>query len=73
MRKFVGQVRIRLISQLIKGILIALQKLLKYFNGTDISAFVIPRSLVSPKNVHLNLNESQSVIGYLGSSLQYCH
>ena len=73
MRKFVGQVRIRLISQLIKGILIALQKLLKYFNGTAISAFVIPRSLVLAKNVHLNLNELQSIIGYLGSSLQYCH
>ena len=63
------QVRIRLISQLIKGILKVLKKLPKYFNGTAIFAFIIPRSLVLAKNLDLNLNELESVIGFFRSFL----
>ena len=32
----VDHLRLRLVSQLISGILRVLQKLLKYFNGTDV-------------------------------------
>ena len=63
------QVRITLISQLIKGILKVLKKLFKYFNDTAISAFIIPRSLVLAKNLDLNLNELESAIGFFCSSL----
>ena len=60
------QVRIRLISQLIKDISGVLQKSLRYFNGTAISAFTIPQLLASAKNLALNLNELESVMGFLG-------
>ena len=46
MTQFDEQVRIRLISQLIKGISIVLKNCFKYFNGIATSAFIIPRSLV---------------------------
>ena len=46
MPQFPGQIRISLIPQLIKGILIVLQKLLKCFNYTAISTFTIPALLV---------------------------
>ena len=39
-----------------------LQNLLKYFNGTVISAFIIPSLLVLAKNLALNLNELESVM-----------
>ena len=39
--QFSDQVRMRLISQLIHDISRAAQKLLKYFNGTVISAFFL--------------------------------
>ena len=38
--QFSDQVKIRFISQLIKGVSGVLQKLLKYFNGTAISTFL---------------------------------
>ena len=63
------KVKMRLISQLFKGISRDLQKLLKYFNGTTISA-LIPSFLVLFKNLDLNLNNSESIIGFFGSSLQ---
>ena len=42
------QIKIRLISQLIKGISRVVQKLLKYFNGTIIPTFFVPLSPVAP-------------------------
>ena len=62
-----------LILQLIKGISWALQKLLKYFNGTAISAFLISVLLVLPNILDLKMHDSDSVIAALfngGSSLQ---
>ena len=73
MTQFDEQVRIRLISQLIKGISIVLKNCFKYFNGIATSAFIIPRSLVLSENLDLNLNELESVTRSFGSSLQYFH
>ena len=56
--QFDDHVKIRLTSQLIKGISKVLQKLLKYFNGTIISTSFVPSSPVSPVIFALNLNES---------------
>ena len=67
---FSDQVRIRLSSQLIKGISIVLQKLLSYFKDTAISAFIISALLVLSKNLDLNLNDSESVILRCVTSLQ---
>ena len=63
-----GQVRIRLSSQLIKGISGVLQKLLKYFNGTAIFAFIIFLSWLLSKN--FDLNDSESVTLLFESSLE---
>ena len=63
-------VRIRPISQLIRGISRVLQKLLKSFDGTVITAPVMPSLLVLFNNLDLRLNASESPIGYLGSSMQ---
>ena len=71
--QFADQVKVRLISELIKGISRVLLKLLKYFNGTAISAFITPSLLVAAKNLALNLNELESVMGFLDSSLLYCN
>ena len=61
--QFLDQVKIRLISQLIHDILRVIQKLLKYFNGTDISKhFVLRSSGVFPVILILDLNDSDSVI-----------
>ena len=61
--QFLGQVKLRLISQLINDILRAIQKLLKDFNGTDISKFFVLRaSGVFPVILILDLNDSDSVI-----------
>ena len=57
MTHFADQVTIRLISQLIQGISRVLQKLVKYFNGTAIFAFMIPALLVLSNNLDLNLND----------------
>ena len=67
---FADEVRIRLISQLIKGVSIVLQKLVKHFNDTDIIVFIIPALLILSKNFDLNLNDSDSVITLFGSSPQ---
>ena len=60
MTQFAEQVKIRFISQLIKGFPRVLQKLCKYFNGTVISAFLMP-PLILAKNLDLTLNELESV------------
>ena len=53
------EVKMRLISQLIKGSSGVLRKLLKYFNGTTISTSFIPFTLPVLPNVScLNLNEA---------------
>ena len=60
----------RLTSQLINGISIVLQKLLKYFNGTIISTFfVFPSAGVSPVIFTLALNDSKFAELSFGSSL----
>ena len=56
-------VKIRLTSQLINGIPRVLQKLLKSFNGTIVSAsFVLPAAGVFPVNFILDLNDSDSIM-----------
>ena len=71
--QFLDQVKIRLISQLINNILRAIQKLLKYFNGTDTSKYFVLRSSgVFPVTLILDLNDSDSVILSFDSSLYYC-
>ena len=56
--QFWDQVKIRLISQLINGILRVLQKLLKYFNGTTILAsFTLPSVWAFPVILILDLND----------------
>ena len=68
-------VKIRLASQLIKGISRVLQKLLKYFSGTIIStSFSLLLLLgVFPVIFILDLNDSESSILSSGSSLKYCY
>ena len=75
--QFADQVKMRSISELINGISIALQKLVKYFNGTVIwTAFVLSFP-VEPVIFYLNLNEAllpgklsrASASGKAGSSL----
>ena len=70
MTQFADQIRIRLISQLIKRISIVLQKLRKYFNEISILTFIVSALLVLFKDLDLNLNDSESVIEVSGSSLQ---
>ena len=72
MTRFSDQVRIRLISQLIKSILRALQNLLNYFNGTVIFSSIIPALLILSKNLDLSLSDSESVVLLFGSPLQNC-
>ena len=67
--QFFDQVKIKLISQLIKVISRVLQKLLKYFNGIAIFAFIIPALLVLSKNFDLNVIDSDFVITLFGSFL----
>ena len=65
-----GHVKIKLTSQLIKGISRVLQKLLKYFNGTIISTFFsLPAAGVFPVIFILDLNDSESAKLSFGSSL----
>ena len=52
------QVKMRLISQWIKGISRVLQKLLRYFNGTINSTFFVPSSSVKPVIFYLNVKEA---------------
>ena len=67
--QFADQVRITLVSQLIKGISRKLQTLLKYFYDLAIFAFVILSPLVLSKNFDLDLNDSESAILLSDSSL----
>ena len=63
-------VKIKLTSQLIKGISRVLQKLLKYFNGTTIStSFSLPATGVLRVIFILDLNYSESVKLSFGLSL----
>ena len=58
--QFVGQVRIRLISHMIKDISKDLQKLLKYFHGTAIEIFfVLPSPGTYPATFSLDLKDSE--------------
>ena len=60
----------KLISQLIKSLSRVLQKLLKYFNGTDISTpFVLPPSGGFPVVLILDLHDSEPAKVSFGSSL----
>ena len=64
------QVKVRLTSQLTNGISRVHQKLLKYFNGTIISTFFVFLSAwVFPVIFTLDLNDSESAMLPLGSSL----
>lgn len=55
---FSDQVKMRLVSQLINGILKNFPKLCKYFNGRDIStSFTLPVTGVYPVILILNLNK----------------
>ena len=67
--RFADQVKIRLTSKLIKGISRVIQKLLTYFNGTAIFASIIPVVLLF-MNLALNLNDSDSDIGFSRASPQ---
>ena len=70
MPKVDDHVKIKLTSQLIKGISRVLQKLLKYFNGTIIStSFSLLLLGVFPVIFILNLNYSESARLPFGSSL----
>ena len=79
--KFANQVRIRLISKLIKYTTSILQKLRKYFNDTAFSTFFVPPLSVSSVIFCLKSNDSESLAPLnlailpsftAGSSLQYC-
>ena len=60
----------RLIAQFVNGISRVLQKLLKYFNGTTISMFVLlSASGVFPVILILYVNDSEFTILSFGSSL----
>ena len=70
--QFPDQVRIKLISNLIKDISRVLPKLLKYFNGTPIStSSVLTSTGVLPVIFALNLNDSESTMLVIVSSLNY--
>ena len=56
------QVRIRLISQLIRNISRVLQKLLQYFDGTSISYLNLPPVVLLTVIFAINLKDSESVI-----------
>ena len=61
------QVRMKLISQLLKSISRVLQKLLKCFNGTSVSiSFVLPTARAVAVILNFNLNDSESAKVVLG-------
>ena len=78
-----GQVKTRLISQLIKVISRVPQKLLKYFNDTIISTSFLPLAAVTPVIFCLDLNKALLSVAWklavapeavrAGSSLYYFH
>ena len=74
--QFTGHFSYRVTSQLIKGISIVLEKLLKYFNAifTAISTFFLVLSEgVLPFVLALNVNDSDFTMLSFGISLWYCH
>ena len=82
MTKVDDHVRIRLISQLIKGVSGILQILFKYFNGTSIlKSFVLPAAGVCLVNFTLHLSDALlpgkltilPSLSKIGLSLWYCH
>ena len=72
MTQFAEQVRIRLISQLIKGISRVLQKLPKYFNDNHFHIYSTNITRIVFKS-WLHINGLETVISSSGSSLQFCH
>ena len=52
-----GQVNLRLNSQLINEISVVLEKLLRYFNGISISTSFVPLFPICPVIYGLNFNE----------------
>ena len=68
--QFSGQVKMRLIWQLIKRILKLIQKLLNYFNGTAIlTSLVLPAAAFCLIILILTLSDSEFTILSFGSSL----
>ena len=68
--KSAGIVKMRLISQWIKGISRVFQKLLKYFNGTAIlTTFALPFLGLFSVTFTWDMHESKSIKVSLGSSL----
>ena len=66
----VNQVRMKLISQLIKGTSRVTLKLLKYFNGTTILiTFLLPEGGIFPVIFNLDLHDSEITIAACASSL----
>ena len=64
----------RLVSQLIKGILRVLQKLRCYFNGTAIStSFVLATVGFFPAILIFDVNVSEFAVSSCGSYLKYSH
>ena len=64
-----GQVKIRLIWQLIRNISRVLQKIVKYHNGTAISVFTVPLLSVLIKNLDLSLSGIESVMLWFISTI----
>ena len=62
MIQFDDQVKVRFNLQLIKGTSRIVQNLLKYSNGTAVSALIIRGSLPLPDILDLSLNDSESAI-----------
>ena len=72
-KQFADQVNMRFILQLIRGISRTFQKLPQYFNDTAILiSLVLPSAGILLAILALNLNDSQSAMLSLGSSLWYC-
>ena len=61
-KHFTNQVRIKLILQLVNDISMFHQKLLRYFNGTIISAFLVVTQPVRPVIFSLNFKRNTVII-----------
>ena len=73
MTQFGEQVRIRVISQFIKGISGVLQNFPRCFSGTTISTSTLQSWPLLLVKLDLNLNDSECVMLPSGSSPQYYH
>ena len=67
--KFADKAKKKLISKIVIVISKAVQKSLRYFNGTAIST---SRATPSSVNFDLDLNDLESAMLWPGSALQYC-